>query len=319
MEKDNWIPGQKSMIWMELCSKMRDCGTCTRSQFWKGDSDRRQFLTQQQEFAGRREKRQREGKGQAPPSPGDELERSPRSEGVVGKTRSTISNCIPKQTGQSVRALRCLKCKFSPRETKSELYELLWHATTAAPKHLCADPAFPRFAFICQAKRWCSDSARQHSPAENRCGSTSAFSALPHAAALQQFAVIMHKDVQVQPTDSLFLGAAIWGTLQVFGYSHSRRSPVQDAFSYRPEDVLVTLLPSWIKTGKWPNIWKLNTCVVKQWFEWMVLSKNLRETFKRNAHCFIQRDFLGWFCGKKTGNIHTTFFHVNNSPSKTRM
>lgn len=173
MEKDNWIPGQKSMIWMELCSKMRDCGTCTRSQFWKGDSDRRQFLTQQQEFAGRREKRQREGKGQAPPSPGDELERSPRSKGVVWKTRSTISNCIPKQTGHSVRALRCLKCKFSPRETKSELYELLWHATTAAPKHLCADPAFPRFAFICQAKRRCSDSARQHSPAENRCGSTS--------------------------------------------------------------------------------------------------------------------------------------------------
>lgn len=33
---------------MELCSKMKDCGTCTRSQFWMGDNDRRQFLTQQQ-------------------------------------------------------------------------------------------------------------------------------------------------------------------------------------------------------------------------------------------------------------------------------
>lgn len=34
---------------MELCSRMKDCGTCTRSQFWKGDSARRQFLTQHQE------------------------------------------------------------------------------------------------------------------------------------------------------------------------------------------------------------------------------------------------------------------------------
>lgn len=33
---------------MELCSKVKDYRTCTRSQFWMGDNDRRQFLTQQQ-------------------------------------------------------------------------------------------------------------------------------------------------------------------------------------------------------------------------------------------------------------------------------
>ena len=104
-----------------------------------------------EELVGRREKRQTGGKGRAPPSPGDKLERSPRSEGVVWKTRSTISNWILKQTGQSVRALRCMKCLFSLWETKSELLEL-WRAVFAAPPHLCAataDTAFLRFAFIC--------------------------------------------------------------------------------------------------------------------------------------------------------------------------
>lgn len=104
-----------------------------------------------EEFVGRREERQMGGKGRAPPSPGDKLERSPRSEGVVWKTGSTISNWILKQTGQSVRILRRTKCQFSLWETKSEFLELLWWSVVAAP-HLCAVPAntaFLKFAFIC--------------------------------------------------------------------------------------------------------------------------------------------------------------------------
>lgn len=180
-----------------------------------------------EEPVGRRERRQTGGKGRAPPSPGDKLERSPRSEGVVWKTRSTISNWILKQTGQSVRSLRCTKCQFSLWETKSELLELLWRSVFAAPQHLCAvtaDNSVPKVCIYVLGKTMTLRQRQSPYSWEQMWIKHSVFNAVPHTSAVQQFVVVSRKDVQVQPADSLALGALLVHTQAGLLLSVSGRS-----------------------------------------------------------------------------------------------
>lgn len=239
---------------MEICSKMKDCGTCTRSQFWMGDNDRRQFLTQQQGVCWK-EREETEGRKGADSAVSRRQAGKKSKERGCGLKNKEYNFKLDSEANRAVsEGLEMHERQiFSMRDRKRTLGVVVTLCHCCTKTSLCCDcwSSVPEVCIYLLGKTLLLWQCQQHS-AENRCGSTSWVRCFATHSSSPAVALIMHKDVQVQPTDSLFVGAALWGTLQAFGGSHSR-SHVVDAFSYRPEDVPVTFLPSCIKTGKFPT------------------------------------------------------------------
>lgn len=185
---------------MKFCTKMENgCRTCTRSQFWMGDDERRQFLTQQWGACWKeREETDQERGG---------LHRLQETswKGVQGVRVWFEKQGVPFQTGSwSKRG-----SQWGPWDARNDKFLWMrpnrnfWSCCDTPLHHnilvLCCRHSIPQVhIYLVQKTRTLS---RRH--LEQMQIKHSVFGAVPHAPALRQFAAIGHKDVQVQPAGSI--------------------------------------------------------------------------------------------------------------------